>query len=61
MTGPEAAWLGTCGETGHETDVKPVCATAAGGPERTRMAGVYKRWTGTTCLAKSPTCVHEGP
>jgi hypothetical protein len=39
-TGPGAAWLGTGGEAGPGTGVKPVRATAARGPERTRMAGV---------------------
>ncbi len=35
------AGLGTGGEAGPGTDVEPARATAAGGPERTRMAGVY--------------------
>ncbi len=55
--GPGAAWLGTGGEVGPGMDVKPVRATAAGGPDRTRMAGSTKRWTGATCTA-SITCVH---
>ncbi len=40
---------------------EPARATAAGGPERTRMAGVYQALDRDSHLAGSLTCVHEGP
>jgi hypothetical protein len=39
--GPEQQGPGPAMRPAPGTDVKPVRATAAGGPERTRMAGVY--------------------
>ncbi len=40
---------------------EPARATAAGGPERTRMAGVYQALDRDSRVAGSLTCVHEGP
>ena len=54
-TGPGAAWLGTGGEAGPGTDVKPASAAAAGGPcweQPTRswrgaLTRGWRRYTGT--------------
>jgi hypothetical protein len=59
--GAGAAWLGTSGEAGPGRTSSPRAQSPH--DSRSGLGGQKstKRWTGTTCLAVSLTCVHEGP